>query len=170
MVPEIFAFLGTDTARPDFEKTTFIFKFHLFLTEGREDQRFFFSPTMSFNLNPCKDFNPQTIFSNSIYKYTYSLLFLVCKVLILTIVAPTFNSMNNIIANLTDSDLHTLINSIMSPIHYLFHPLVQNLIQKVSISGGCGNSSEEKQKYHNTNIHKTMLNLDIISLMHIIYR
>ena len=25
MVPEIFAFLGTDTARPDFEITTFIF-------------------------------------------------------------------------------------------------------------------------------------------------
>ena len=27
MVPEIFAFLGTDTARPDFEITTFIFTF-----------------------------------------------------------------------------------------------------------------------------------------------
>ena len=26
MVPEIFAFLGTDTARPDFEKTTFKYK------------------------------------------------------------------------------------------------------------------------------------------------
>ena len=27
MVPEIFAFLGTDTARPDFEITTFIYSF-----------------------------------------------------------------------------------------------------------------------------------------------
>ena len=27
MVPEIFAFLGTDTARPDFEKTTFVYVF-----------------------------------------------------------------------------------------------------------------------------------------------
>ena len=39
MVPEIFAFLGTDTARPDFEITTFIFgilkKTHKFVKIGK---------------------------------------------------------------------------------------------------------------------------------------
>ena len=40
MVPEIFAFLGTDTARPDFEITTFIYMFFVVVVFLRYDKKF----------------------------------------------------------------------------------------------------------------------------------
>ena len=48
MVPEIFAFLGTDTARPDFEITTFIFTF-LNYGENKESHVFTIDNTIVIN-------------------------------------------------------------------------------------------------------------------------